>query len=103
MPKYLSFELTTNNKAIKMSANDAALLPSVDYDFVYIPINSVDHLVIEKNEIDGLNVVLTSGQKHTIKFQEVSQVGANDYSGSAPYVYPDMNTFITDLIALVGW
>ena len=103
MPKLISFELTANSKAIEMKTNDAVQSASIDYTEVIIPIESIDHLVLEENEADGVNIILMSGEKHSIKHTDVSQVGANDYSNAPPYVYPDRSTFISDLVVLVGW
>lgn len=101
MPTYLTFDLTANSKAVVLKTNDAIHSPDVDYRIVTIQINLVEYIVLEENDADGINIVLSSGEKYTIDPMVVTRVGTHDKS---PLTYGlDSEQLRLDLIDLIGW
>ncbi len=111
MADLLTFDLTPNSKAIELKTNDLIYVPEVDYQNVTIQLSLVEYIVQEENEVDGLNIVLSSGEKYTIDPKFVTRVGAVNGTVSASYglpndpynVYVDSTTLRTELINLIGW
>ena len=111
MPTFITFELTSNSKAIQLKTNDLSSNPSVDYKRVVINLEDVGHLVEEENPTDGVNVILVDGTKYTILPYHVSMIGVKTYplisvpelGGGSFEVCPDNETLLNDLIQLIGW
>jgi hypothetical protein len=101
--EFITFTLSANGKAVIMNTNDLLNYPSIDFKKVIIQISSINHLVLEENDEDGINVTLTNGIKYTISPGTVTMVGTNDYKLLPSYVCPDNETLLNDLITLIGW
>lgn len=110
MADLLTFELTTNGKAVKMKTNMLEYTPDIDYAKVTIAIDSICHIVQEENNQDGINITLKSGIKHTVSPFHVTKVGAKTYT--IPLTIEGLGDFlvcgnndelVTDLFNLIGW
>ena len=110
MSDLITFELTANGNAIVMKSNLLALTPDITYKCVIIPINSIDYMVEEDVQTDGINVILHSGNKHTVMPNYVTKIGTTTYThpitiaGLGSFlVCPDNDTLLADLLTLMNW
>ena len=111
MADLLNFTLTPQLKAVYMQTGDAIHIPEIDYRSVDIQISSIEQVIKEENDADGINVILSSGTKHTINPLFVTSVGneqgtvpVNYGLPGDPYlVFPDTATLRNAIINLIGW
>lgn len=99
MATYLTFDLTTNSKAVVMKTNDLILSPDINYKSVTVLIENITYISQEENNSDGVNVILNNGTRYTILPSSVTRVGAVDKS---PGVYTDSEELKNDIISLMA-
>lgn len=98
----LTFNLSADSSCIIMRPNDLLVMdPTIDYREIDTPVKSIKRLVLEKNDVDGINIILESGEKLTLNPAFITSVGAITGSVVQDYGLGPVNTFGSDSVALL--